>query len=82
MMDWRSPYIRESRRIEAEIAILEQDAGNEIRVEITKPREQVSAAVFDDSVGIGCYRIDLHPSSGGVNYIDVSSLPFQFRSAR
>ena len=23
------------------------------------------------------YRIDLHPSSGGDNYIDVSSLPFQ-----
>jgi hypothetical protein len=28
-------------------------------------------------VGIGCYRIDLHPSAGGTNYIDVSSLPFQ-----
>ena len=30
-----------------------------------------------DSVGVGSYRIDLHPSSGGDNYIDVSSLPFQ-----
>jgi thioredoxin reductase len=28
-------------------------------------------------VGIGCYRIDLHPSRGGTNYIDISSLPFQ-----
>jgi hypothetical protein len=28
-------------------------------------------------VGVGSYRIDLHPSSGGDNYIDVSSLPFQ-----
>ena len=32
---------------------------------------------FADSVGVGSYRIDLHPSSGGDNYIDVSSLPFQ-----
>jgi hypothetical protein len=33
--------------------------------------------VFPDSVGVGCYRIDLHPSAGGTNYIDVSSVPFQ-----
>jgi hypothetical protein len=26
---------------------------------------------------VGSYRIDLHPSSGGDNYIDVASLPFQ-----
>jgi hypothetical protein len=30
-----------------------------------------------DSVGVGSYRIDLHPSSGGDNYIDISGLPFQ-----
>ena len=24
-------------------------------------------------MGVGSYRIDLHPSSGGDNYIDVSS---------
>ncbi len=35
------------------------------------------AEVFKDSVGVGSYRIDLHPSTGGDNYIDVSSLPFQ-----
>jgi len=28
-------------------------------------------------VGIGSYRIDLHPSTGGNNSIDISSLPFQ-----
>jgi len=28
-------------------------------------------------VGVGSYRIDLHPSTGGDNYIDVASLPFQ-----
>ena len=36
-----------------------------------------TAEVFADSVGVGSYRIDLHPSTGGDNYIDVSSLPFQ-----
>ena len=33
--------------------------------------------LFADSVGVGSYRIDLHPSTGGMNYIDISSLPFQ-----
>ena len=40
-------------------------------------REEVGAENFKDSVGIGSYRIDLHPSTGGDNYIDISSLPFQ-----
>ena len=40
-------------------------------------REEVEAAEFKDSVGIGSYRIDLHPSTGGDNYVDISSLPFQ-----
>jgi len=55
------PYIRESRRIRAEFTVREQEVG----------------AAFPDSVGIGSYRIDLHPSTGGDNYIDISSLPFQ-----
>jgi hypothetical protein len=37
----------------------------------------LKAEVFPDSVGIGSYRIDLHPSTGGDNYIDIASLPFQ-----
>jgi len=32
---------------------------------------------YEDAVGIGMYRIDLHPSTGGDNYIDVASSPFQ-----
>jgi hypothetical protein len=35
------------------------------------------AEQFDDSVGVGFYRIDLHMSTGGNNYIDVASYPFQ-----
>jgi FAD dependent oxidoreductase len=32
---------------------------------------------YPDSVGVGMYRIDLHPSTGGDNYIDVGSCPFE-----
>jgi len=66
----KAPYIRESRRIQAEFTVLEQHVGTEMR-------KSETAEVFPDSVGIGCYRIDLHPSAGGTNYVDVSSLPFQ-----
>ncbi|GIX06587.1 MAG: FAD-dependent oxidoreductase [Candidatus Poribacteria bacterium] len=72
------PYIRESRRIRAEFTVLEQHVGTEARMaETGLPREEVTAASFFDSVGVGSYRIDLHPSSGGDNYIDISSLPFE-----
>lgn len=64
------PYVRESRRIQAEFTVLEQHIATDCR-----PGQP--AETFADSVGIGCYRIDLHPSTGGKNYIDISSLPFQ-----
>lgn len=72
------PYIRESRRIKAEFTVCEQHVGTEARARLLgKPAKEVRAAEFSDSVGIGSYRIDLHPSTGGDNYIDVASLPFQ-----
>ncbi|MBT4500175.1 MAG: FAD-dependent oxidoreductase, partial [Gemmatimonadetes bacterium] len=40
-------------------------------------RGEDRAEPFADSIGLGSYRIDLHPSTGKDNYIDVSSLPFQ-----
>jgi hypothetical protein len=70
------PYIRESRRIRAEFTVLEAHVGTEARRKALG-KEDVTAENFADSVGVGSYRIDLHPSSGGDNYIDVSSLPFQ-----
>ncbi len=74
----KSPYIREARRIKAEFAVLEQHVGTEARVALTgRKQEEVTSEAFADSVGIGSYRIDLHPSTSGVNYIDISSLPFQ-----
>lgn len=71
-------YIRESRRIKAKFTVLEQHVGTEARMQETGlSEEDVRAAYFRDSVGIGAYRIDLHPSTNGNNYIDISSLPFQ-----
>ncbi len=72
----KHPYVRESRRIRAEFTVLERHVGTEARRKALG-RDDVSAERFADSVGVGSYRIDLHPSSGGNNYIDVSSLPFQ-----
>ncbi len=58
--------------------MLEHHVGTEARMKATgKSRDEVAPEPFPDSVGVGSYRIDLHPSSGGDNYIDVSCLPFQ-----
>jgi len=74
----KCPYIRESRRIQAEFTVLEQHVGTEARAQLTGEKtEELQAEPFADSVGVGSYRIDLHPSTGADNYIDVSSLPFQ-----
>jgi hypothetical protein len=67
----KMPYIRESRRIKAEFTICEQHVSKTCR-----PNEN-RAAYFFDSIGIGYYRIDLHPTVGGDNYLDVEALPFQ-----
>jgi hypothetical protein len=67
-----------SRRLKAEFTVVEQHVGTEARLQLTgKKRTELAAEPFADSVGIGSYRIDLHPSTGGDNYIDVASLPFQ-----
>lgn len=72
------PYIREARRIRAEFTVLEQHVSTRDRQEATGLSEHdVEAESFPDSVGLGSYRIDLHPSTGGDNYIDVGSLPFE-----
>lgn len=72
------PYIRESRRIQAEFTVTELHVGAEARAQLTgKKGADLRAERFADSVGVGSYRIDLHPSSGGDNYIDISSLPFE-----
>jgi hypothetical protein len=64
------PYIRESRRIQAEFTVFEQHVAKKLRGD-------QGAEFFEDSVGIGHYNIDLHPSTGGNNYIDVPCCPHQ-----
>ncbi|MEW2516512.1 FAD-dependent oxidoreductase, partial [Actinacidiphila alni] len=66
-----APYIRESRRIKAEFTVLEQHVGVEARP------AGAGSEIFHDSVGLGSYRIDLHPSTAGRTYIDIDSYPFQ-----
>jgi hypothetical protein len=66
----QAPYIRESRRIRAEYTIVEQDLSLAVRGD-------KGAVSHSDSIGLGMYRIDLHPSTGGDNYVDVGSCPFE-----
>ncbi|MEA2734655.1 MAG: hypothetical protein QOE14_1106 [Humisphaera sp.] len=66
-----APYFRESRRIKAVFTVTENHVGKDAR------EGQKTAEQFADSVGIGHYNIDLHPSTGGRNYIDVPSFQFQ-----
>lgn len=66
----QAPYIRESRRIRAEFTVLEQHVGVEARGDLR------GAEQFADTVGVGSYRIDLHPSYRR-NYVDITNWPFQ-----
>jgi hypothetical protein len=71
-------YIRESRRIQALYTVREQDVGKEVRMAETGASEtDVRCRSYDDSIGVGSYRLDLHPSTGGDNYIDFAALPFE-----
>lgn len=67
----QQPYIREGRRIVAETTVVEQQIGVEAR-----PGAR-GAEPFADTVGVGAYRIDLHPSASGRDTVDVDSWPFQ-----
>jgi Uncharacterized NAD(FAD)-dependent dehydrogenases len=70
----KSLYIRESRRIQAEFTILEQHVGVQSRAAMGLSE---GSELFADSVGVGSYRIDLHPGTGQRSYVDISSYPFQ-----
>ncbi|SHK09389.1 FAD dependent oxidoreductase [Tangfeifania diversioriginum] len=67
------PYIRESRRLLAEFQILEQHVGLEA-LELDNLSEAVN---FPDTIGIGCYNIDLHPTTGGQPSLNIPTRPFQ-----
>jgi len=58
--------------------VLQQHGGTHARRKLTgKTGNDIAAAHFGDSASVGGYGIDLHPASGGENYIDMSSLPFE-----
>ncbi|GHJ37041.1 FAD-dependent oxidoreductase [Streptomyces sp. TS71-3] len=67
----KSVYVREARRIRARFTVLEQ------HVAVVDRPEGQGAERFADSVGIGHYNIDLHPSSSGVSYINLECYPFE-----
>jgi hypothetical protein len=64
-------YVRESRRIAAEFTVLETHVGVEARPGADR------AEAFPDTIGVGSYRIDLHPSTAGRGYLDIATYPFQ-----
>ncbi len=66
----QAPYIREARRILARRTVVEGDLGAVMR-ENRRPDPEPT------SIAIGYYRIDLHPTTEGDNYIDIESFPFQ-----
>jgi hypothetical protein len=67
----KSAYIRESRRIRARFTVLEQ------HVAVVDRPEGAGAEFFTDGVGVGHYNIDLHPSTAGINYVNLEVYPFQ-----
>lgn len=67
----KEAYIRESRRIRALFTVTEAHIGREMR------GARAGAAQFSDTVGLGYYRIDLHPSTSGRTYVDIDCFPFQ-----
>ena len=72
------PYVRESLRIKALTTILEQDCGVENRAQLLRLHpSKIKAKQYHDSVGIGHYQIDLHPTTEGDNYIDFPALLFE-----
>lgn len=67
----KQPYIREARRIRAEFTITEQYV-----LQTADAAAEPTRA--GETVGIGCWHsIDLHPTTGGRNYIDFATPPLR-----
>jgi hypothetical protein len=76
-----APYIREPRRLDALQMVTEAHVGSEQRLAEGAPRldgpVEVGGEPFADSVGIGSYHLDLHPTTGGFSGMYVPSCPFR-----
>ncbi|RXJ02177.1 FAD-dependent oxidoreductase [Anaerobacillus alkaliphilus] len=64
------PYIRESRRIKAEFTIVEEYINAEAR-------GSDGIKEYEDSVGVGSYHIDLHPTTVTGQFFYTESYPFE-----
>lgn len=75
------PYIREPRRLAARTFVTEAHVGQQQRIEAGhKPMRhptRVAGEPFNDSVGIGHYHIDLHPSCAMRGEVFVAACPFR-----
>ncbi|MBS7706034.1 FAD-dependent oxidoreductase [Chelatococcus asaccharovorans] len=68
----KQAYYREGRRIRAQFTVVEQHMGV-----LARPGASSAEAYFD-SVGIGAYRIDLHPSTSRIrDTVDIDAYPFE-----
>ena len=76
-----APYIRESRRLDARSMITEAHVGQEQRLRSVARKLDgpipVAGEPFADSVGIGLYSIDFHPSPAMRNSLFVPAAPFR-----
>jgi len=77
----KAPYVREGRRLRARTVVSEAHVGTEQRRRDRQPNQSVKpwgmAEPFADSVGIGHYRLDLHPSTGMRAGFYVQAAPFR-----
>lgn len=77
----KRPYIREPRRLRARTIVTEAHIGAEQRRKAGQSKRNASpwgnAEPFADSVGIGHYKLDLHPSTANRGSIYVESAPFR-----
>lgn len=77
----KAPYVREPRRLRARTIVHEGHIGTEQRRRDRRPNQHLRpwgmAEPFADSVGIGHYRLDLHPSASMRGSIYVQSAPFR-----
>lgn len=66
----KAPYIRESRRIRGVYTITEQDVSKELR-------GAEGAKRYEDSVGVGSYHLDLHPTTVSQRTFYIPNHPYE-----
>jgi hypothetical protein len=66
----KHPYIRESRRIKAVQTITENDVSREVR-------GNLGVRKYEDSVGVGSYHLDLHPTTRTNRMCYIPSYPYE-----